>query len=676
MDKSQVDRKSIGSIVDAKIKDSLQWYNSRLSLEREKVTLYYNSERPLRQKEASSSYISNDVYDSVESMKAQLLETFASGFEIVKFDPQNQNDIEGSRIATQYCDYVMFRQNNGYQIFHDTIHDGLTARVGIAKVYWDEKVKFEDEEFENYTQDDVNALVSLSEVDAVEASLDESTGLFKGKLTRKIDQSQVRVVVVPPEEFCIESQAKHLGPEYFCCHRTLKTVAELEEEGYDKAKLADYEIEDDTNLQMMPELLARFNQVDDGIKMKPDSVQDELRWVLVHECYVTAVLKGDNHARLYKVLRCGKITLDMEEVEDLPFVPFVPLPFSHSFYGNSFAAKVISTQNVRTVLTRSIIDHAMITNNPRYQVLQGALTNPRELFDNRLGGIVNTTRPDAVTPLQQASLNPFVYQTLELIKAANEETTGISSLSQGLNKDAISSQNSQGLVNDLVNMSQTRQKVIARNFANNFLIPLYLKIYQIVLAKEKRSNIVELAGNWVQIDPRQWAERKTATVSFHLGYGEQDREAMKRIQLGAAILQDPQSAQFFQPQGRYKYIADIFKLKGISNVNDYLTPPNMLPPQKPNPMMIQNLQNETTKAQAAMLTAQSASKKIDTHSEIEQLKLSLAETKAQFDRIIKLREEKRKDTDIANKVDISQREIHMAETTPQADSKTVIAPHG
>lgn len=676
MDKSQVDDKSIGVIVDSKIKDSLQWYNSRLSLEREKVTLYYNGERPLRQKEASSSYISSDVYDAVESMKAQMLETFASGFEIVKFDPQNTQDIESSGIATKYCDYVVFRQNNGYQIFHDTIHDGLTARVGVVKVYWDESIDYADEEFENYSDDDINAVVGMDEVSELKAERDDESGMYKGTLSRKVDKSQVRITVIPPEEFCIESQAKHLGPEYFCCHRTLKTVAELEEEGYDKAKLADYNIEDDTNLNMMPELLARFSQVDDGIKMKPDSVQDELRWVLVHECYITAVMEGQERARLYKVLRCGKVTLDIEEVEDLPFVPFVPIPFPHSFYGNSFAAKVIPTQNVRTVLTRSIIDHAMITNNPRYTVTQGGVTNPRELLDNRLGGIVNVTRPDAVNPLVQASLNPYVYQTIELIKSANEETTGISALSQGLNKDAISSQNSQGLVNDLVNMSQTRQKVIARNFAENFLVPLYLKVYNIVLAKEKRSNIVELAGNWVSVDPRLWNERKTATVSFHLGYGEQDREATKRIQIAAAVLQDPASAQFFQPKGRYKYIVDIFKLKGIANVNDYLTPPEQLPPSKPNPMEVQNLQNETTKANAAMVVAQATSKKSDAHQEIEQLKLSLAETKEQFDRIVKMREEKRKDTDVANKIDISQREIHMAETTPQADSKTIISPHG
>ena len=181
---------------------------------------------------------------------------------------------------------------------------------------------------------------------------------------------------------------------------------------------------------------------------------------------------------------------------------------------------------------------------------KGGLTNPRELLDNRLGGLVNVTRPDAISPLEQAPLNPFVYQTLELIKSQTEETTGISSLSQGLNKDAISSQNSDAMVERLVSLSQTRQKVIARNFANNFLIPLYLKVYSLVVAKEDKEKIVELAGNWVKVKPSSWRDRKSVSVSLHLGYREHESEAQKRLEMAAFVTQSPAFAPMFQKIGR------------------------------------------------------------------------------------------------------------------------------
>ena len=119
-------------------------------------------------------------------------------------------------------------------------------------------------------------------------------------------------------------------------------------------------------------------------------------------------------------------------------------------------------------------------------VVKGALVNPKEMLENRVGGVVNVTRPDGVYPYPQSGLNPFVFQTIGLLDAATEEVTGQSKLSQGLNKDAVSTQNSEGLVENLVSLSQQRQKIVARNFANNFLIPLYLEVYRLVIENERK----------------------------------------------------------------------------------------------------------------------------------------------------------------------------------------------
>ena len=119
---------------------------------------------------------------------------------------------------------------------------------------------------------------------------------------------------------------------------------------------------------------------------------------------------------------------------ELPFVHFCPLPVPHSFYGSSFGKRVIDIQNARSILTRSILDHAIISNNPRYTVTKGGLVNPRELMNNKVGGLVNVTRPDAIQPLPQASLNPFVFQTLNVLQDDLENTTGVSRLSQDYQK--------------------------------------------------------------------------------------------------------------------------------------------------------------------------------------------------------------------------------------------------
>lgn len=672
MDKNQLDDEGVGVLVDAKIREAIGWFSSKLSREREQVVKYYNGELPKKQSDGNSSYVSTDVYDAVEAMKAQLLETFSAGYDIVRFSPQNEDDVEAARIATEYCEYVIFRQNNGYAIFNDVIHNGLTARAGIAKVYWEDCQDEIDEQFTNLTEAEVNAIMAVDEVTDLEAEM-QKDGTYKGKLKKVLDKSQVRIEVIAPEEFCIDPQATALDKDHFCVHRTVKSLADLKKAGYDVKKLKDYNIEGDDYIKNLPENLARFAQIDSGYTITPEDYQDELKKVLVNECYIRMMRKGDKYAKLYKVVRVGSNTLATDEIDDLPFVTFIPLPIPHSFYGNNYAARVIPTQNVTTVLTRGIIDHTTITNNPRYKVLKGGLTNPRELLDNRLGGIVNITRPDAIMPMEQSNLNPFVYQTIEMIKAKNEETTGISSLSQGLNKDAISKQNSAAMVENLVSLSQTRQKIIARNFAHHFIIPLWLKVYNLVIMNEKKERVVELSGNWIQINPKTWRERKDATVTLHLGYGEQEREATKYTMLLSMAAQDPElSAAMQVVGGKYNAAKKILNLNGIKDVSNYLASPDKVPPPQPDPMMALEIKKLELEAQKVAADAEKAR----AEAELEKMRMTLEAQQQEFDNAMKLREADRMDADVANKIDVAQRELEMAENAPPAaEQNAIVSPN-
>lgn len=325
---------TVGVLVDRLIADSQQMGTSKLSKEREKVNLYYNSEAPRRTSAGSSSYVSTDVYDSVEAMKAQLLETFANGSEIVKFDPQGSEDVEPARIATEYASYVVFRQNDGYSIFHDVIDDGLKARVGVVKVYWDEQIRTQDEDFEHLPQEDVEGLATHEDVTDLSAELDEATGSYKGTLTRKVaDLSRVVIEQIAPEEFGIESQAKSLEGA-FHYHRTLKTIGELEEMGLDVAKLKDTAPDAEMRLQEDIEKDARFTQLDSGFATENDRPEETRRYK-VYECYMLLAPEKGKRPRLHKIVRVAGHTLDMQEVDRSPFKVFVPLRVAHSFYGNN-----------------------------------------------------------------------------------------------------------------------------------------------------------------------------------------------------------------------------------------------------------------------------------------------------------------------------------------------------
>ena len=665
-----VKKSELAALVNRAIHTSVGFYDSKLSREREDVLDFYNGKLPKPAHAGNSRYVSMDVFDAVESLKAVLLETFAAGNKIVSFDPIDENDVVPSRVATEYCDYVIHRQNDSFQIFSDTIQDGLMARVGVVKVYWDECEEECEEEFSNLTLEEVQMLASAPDVKEIRTEMDEETQLFEGDIVRIINKSKVNIDVIPPEEFLITPQARSISEAPFVAHRTRKTYSDLIKMGFDRKKVMEIGAEDDAELTMDPEFLARHDSVGADRLNLDSEIQEQSKYVMVYECYLPLDMDGSGETKMYKIIKSGNVILDVEQVGRKPFLSFCPMPMPHAFYGSNYAHKVIPTQNARTVLMRGILDHTVITNNPRYMVVKGSVTNPKELIENRFGGIVNVTRPDGILPMQQASLNPFVFQTMQLLDEDKEEITGVSRLSQGLNKDAVSKQNSQGMVNDLVSLSQQREKIIARNFSV-FVKELYLRVYELVLGHEKAEKIIQVAGAFERIAPYEWAERKDASVELKLGYGEQERDAQKFMMIHQMLSADPSLSTLYKPENKFAMLRTILDKAGIKNVTELLSLPT---PPEPDPMVLKQMELEERKVAAQETVSNASAQKVQFNADLEGMRIELDRMRAEMEVMAKERDLDRKEFEATSRTAIAVEELEMAKTQQanSPDSTTAI----
>ena len=444
----------------------------------------------------------------------------------------------------------------------------------------------------------------------------------------------------------------------------------MRNEGYDEELISQIGEHNDVDISTDTEITTRFDATGNYRGSKDTNYQDQIRSVLVTEAYIELDVEGSGVAELCRVIKAGNVLLEKEKVSRLPFLAFVPLPVPHAFYGVNYAERVIPTQNARTVLTRSILDHAVLTNNPRYMVQKGGLTNARELLDNRVGGIVNVSRPDAISPMPQAPLNPFIFQTINLLDEDRENNTGVSALSQGLNKDAVSKQNSAALVEQLATMSQQRQKVIARNFASQFVKPLYQMVYQLVAENETQEKIVELAGNYVPINPQSWREKRDVVIELNLGYGEQEREAAKYLAMHQQFSNDPNLSKMYTPQNQYALASKILDLSGIKEVSAYLTDPQNIPPSQPSPaeqmqMQMAQKQLEIQERQTAI-----AEQRLQLDAQMQQAKFSLDMDKAENQAAIASDNLDLKEEQLKHKKFVDTSELELAR---RADEITAIA---
>ena len=115
-----------------------------------------------------SKAVSYDVFDTVEGLMPGLMEVFAGGDEVVRFNPTSEDDEELAAQETDYINHVFLQQNEGFLISYSFIKDALISKNGVVKIYWEEKEERQEETF--YDQpDDVYALfVADPEIEIVE----------------------------------------------------------------------------------------------------------------------------------------------------------------------------------------------------------------------------------------------------------------------------------------------------------------------------------------------------------------------------------------------------------------------------------------------------------------------------------------------------------------------------
>jgi hypothetical protein len=198
--------------------------------------------------------------------------------------------------ATNYVDKVIFKQNDGWFILHDTLDTALKARNAVAQVNWEDRVVYDEHDFQRMSLTDVQALAAQ---DDVEMTAEQNPPLaidmeptYKGTWRRQLDKGNCCIEVLAPEEFFVEKRVKK-RTDGARGRRHVKTRQDLLDEGYDKKKVALCECHRRrTQLAFSQEAIARSEQTHEGIALKDDPAQDELEQILLYETYMDLVLEG------------------------------------------------------------------------------------------------------------------------------------------------------------------------------------------------------------------------------------------------------------------------------------------------------------------------------------------------------------------------------------------------
>jgi len=608
---AKMEDESLLSFLQAEEADAGDFVWGKLADERETAMREYMRMPYGDEEEGRSSFVTSEVLDTIEWVRPALLKIFVGGDQAVTFEPTGPEDVAGAEQASDACNYVFFKQNNGFLIAYTAITDALMLKNCAVMWRWKEQEIVETVRLKGVT--DMQVAMKLQELqdskpEVVEASdpvvsvdqMGEPVSYYeyvKIKTTKK--QGKVCIEAFPPDELLVSRSwtAPLLDDCPYVCRMMRTTLSELREMGYD-VDADDLNTSDRINTSSDRTL--RESDANEWIDHR-DSVatEDESRregWLRFE--FVLVDYDGDGISERRMIVRLNDKILKNEECSHVPIATASPILRSHRWDGHSLAELVSDLQRLGSVVTRGMLDSLYLANNPRKRVLTdttGApLANIDDLLDSRVGGLIRMTQVDAVTDEVTPWVGQQAFPMLEYVDRVRMNRSGVNYMSSGLDANAINKTAAGARITD--GRMQERTELIARVFAETLFKPIFAGTLKLLTEYCMETLSFRLKGQFVQYDPQEWRDQYDMSINVGLGTGNKETQAMSLAQIEAAQMAAVQGGGMgllVTPKNLYNLQTQKVKLAGLQNVDDFWTDPGENMPKKP-----QQPSPEEIKAQA------------------------------------------------------------------------------
>jgi len=522
------------AILENEIEDAIGYLETETTDERQQALEYYLREPYGNEVEGKSQIVTGEVAEVVDGALPQLMRLFASGDNVVSFEPVNDGDQPFAKQATEYVNWVFNKDNDGFLVMHNWFKDALLQKVGIVKAYWEDKIDVKKESYKNLTDDELMIIMQDPEVEVVEqettiiqeAVFDEMTGMevspaivsHNVKLKKTTNNGKVVVENVPPEEFLISKRARSIADSPFTAHRKMMTRSELVAMGYDEELIESLPTGD--ALEFSPERIARYTRGEQPTDM--DSNDESMQLVEVFECYLKVDMDNDDIAEYRRVVYAGHEILEEHECDYNPFHSLCPIPIPHKFYGQSLADRAMDLQLIKSTVVRQMLDNLYLTNNYRVGAVEGQV-NLDDLLTSTAGGVVRLKNPAALVPMTVQSSAGQSFPMLEYLDAIQAKRTGVSDSQQGLDPNLLQNVTATA-VSAMSAASTGKLELIARIFAETGVTSLFRGILHLLCKYQDKARVVRINGEFIPFDPREWKTNYNVNINVGLGTGQRQEQ--------------------------------------------------------------------------------------------------------------------------------------------------------
>lgn len=615
------------------VKDAVDYEMNYLAFDREENIKYYdgllpalnattdegyssadetpNSDRRLStegSERGRSSVVSTDVRDTVMAMMPSLMRIFASQENVVTFTPRTKEGEELAKQQMDYCNYVLWEENDGFMLIHGLARDALTVKAGIVKWWTKLEPTVETKTFHDITFEQALQVIAEGEAEGMQPEVVESEeytepaklGVLKSFTVRYLSVTPAhKLCAVPPEEFRISRDAKSITDANIVGHERFVKPSELVEMGYDFDEVSEYMTTQSSDIYSTEKQLRNKGMAYDvylqrGIKYGEWYVRidgdgdgiDELR----HICTI-----GDEY-RIISDTACSHVRMAMWLCDPIP----------HTAIGDSIANITRDIQRIKTNMVRSMLDNLAESVNPKMAINE-LIVNVDDALNDEVGAVTRV-RGDPNTAIAWNKI-PFVgkdiFEGLLYVDRVRQARTGISEASKGLDPKALQSTSVIG-VDAIVSGAQERTELVARIMAETGLRPMMKGLLREVTDNPSMKRTIRVNGKWVDVNPSLFDADMGVSVNPNMGRGSD----IARLQALQSIKADQEKIimsfgidnPMVGPEQVRNTLEDILQLVNINNTERYF--------KAIDPALMEQIKNAPKEPTPEMLLAQAEMEKV------------------------------------------------------------------
>ena len=532
------------SIIQSEIDDAIGFIESETVEQRKQALEAYLRQPYGNEVEGKSQIVTGEVAEAIDGALPSLVRIFTGSDNIVVFEPQGPRDEASAKQATDYCNWVFNRDNAGVAILHDWFKDALMQKNGIVKAYWENKEDITKERYFDLSDDELAMLMSDETMEIVEQDTTElpiidpmgqpvvdpmgmpvMSATHNVVVQQKKKSGKVTIENVPPEEFLISKKARTIADSPFVAHRQMLTRSDLYAMGFNKKQVEGLQMGD--ALAYTPERVARYAAGEQPYQTQTDD--PSMQEIEVFECYVKTDMNGKGIAALTQVFYASNEILQDEDgkemVEEVDYVPFhsiCPIPIPHKFFGNSLADRTVDLQLIKTTITRQMLDNLYLTNNARVVAVEGQV-NLDDLLTSTAGGVIRAKSQGAVQQLVVQNVANQAFPMLQYLDTVQSKRTGVSDASQGLDPSILQNVTA-AAVASMQQAGAGKIELMARIFAETGVKSLFQGILHLLCKYQDKARVVRMRGEFVEFDPRTWANQYDVSINVGLGAGNRQEQ--------------------------------------------------------------------------------------------------------------------------------------------------------